>query len=256
MATLVTMYTLRRSADGQLEGPLNQKVYASYAPKRHAVAMARREADKRGFTPTSGKLIQIVTDGDDDLAFYIAELFPEAIHTLDIYHATEYLWEAGGCLFAEGSLELTAWVKVQKDLLSKGRAAKIVAEIDQRLTHWPRGTQAARTRLQQIRDYLHKRVALMKYHWLRKQDLEISSGAVEGAVNDVIARRFDCGGMRWIKERAEHLLPLRCIEVNEDWDAFIQFVHDRTQAQAQQQRTNLSLKCTQPAPLPSYGLVQ
>ena len=41
MATIVVMYTLRKSADGTLEGPLNKKVYASYAPKRHAVAIAR-----------------------------------------------------------------------------------------------------------------------------------------------------------------------------------------------------------------------
>ncbi len=33
MATVVVMYTLRRSADGLLEGPINKKVYASYAPK-------------------------------------------------------------------------------------------------------------------------------------------------------------------------------------------------------------------------------
>jgi len=85
--------------------------------------------------------------------------------------------------------------------------------------------------------------------------LEISSGAVEGAVNYVIAKRFDSGGMRWIKERAEHLLQLRCIEVNGDWDAFIEFVHDRTRTQAQQQRKNLSLKRTKPAPLPTYGLI-
>jgi len=99
MATIVTMYTLRRSADGQLEGPINKKVYASYAPKRHAVAIARREANKRGFGPGSGKLIQIVTDGDNDLQRYIEELFPEAIHTIDVYHVTEYLWEAGRCLY-------------------------------------------------------------------------------------------------------------------------------------------------------------
>jgi len=36
-------------------------------------------------------------------------------------------------------------------------------------------------------------------------------------VNYVIAKRFDSGGMRWIKERAEALLQLRCIEVNNDW---------------------------------------
>jgi len=96
----------------------------------------------------------------------------------------------------------------------------------------------------------------MNYEELRKQDLEISSGAVEGAVNYVIAKRFDSGGMRWIKERAEHLLQLRCIEVNGDWDAFTEFVHDRTREQAQQQRKNLSLKRTKPALLPTYGLVQ
>ena len=32
--------------------------------------------------------------------------------------------------------------------------------------------------------------------------------------------------MRWIKERAEALLQLRCIEINGDWDAFIARVHD------------------------------
>jgi len=57
MATIVVLYTLRKNAEGALEGPLNKKVYASYAPKRHAVAIARREAEKRGFGPGSGKRI-------------------------------------------------------------------------------------------------------------------------------------------------------------------------------------------------------
>ena len=53
MTTLVTLYTLRRGVgpDGQpaLLGPVNQWHYASYAAKRHAFAIARREPDKRGF---------------------------------------------------------------------------------------------------------------------------------------------------------------------------------------------------------------
>jgi hypothetical protein len=255
MATIVTMYTLRCSADGQLEGPINKKVYASYAPKRHAVAIARREANKRGFGPESGKLIQIVTDGDNDLQRYIEEFFPEAIHTIDVYHVTEYLWDAGQCLYKEGCDELIAWVNEQKEALYDGRAAEIVAEIDKRLAQLDPGERSVRDGLQKVRDYLDKRVDKMDYKTLREQDLEISSGAVEGAVNYVIAKRFDSGGMRWIKERAEHLLQLRCIEVNDDWDAFIEFVHDRTREQGQQTHKNLSLKCTKPAPLPTYGLI-
>ena len=254
MATIVTMYTLRQSADGQLEGPINKKVYASYAPKRHAVAIARREANKRGFGPGSGKLTQVVTDGDNDLQRYIEELFPGAIHTIDVYHVVEHLWEAGQCLYREGSPELAEWANAQKEALYDGRAVEIVAEIDKRLAQLDPGKQSTRKRLEKVRNYIDKRVEKMNYKELREQDLEISSGAVEGAVNYVIAKRFDSGGMRWIKERAEHLLQLRCIEVNGDWDAFIQFVHDRTQEQAQQQRRNLSLKRTKPAPLPTYGL--
>jgi hypothetical protein len=254
MATIAVMYTLRKSADGMLEGPVNKKAYASYAPKRHAVALARREANKRGFGPQSGKRIQIVSDGDNDLERYIKEFFPEAEHTIDVYHVIEYLWEAGACLYREGSPELKEWVDTQKTALYEGRVADILAELGQRLQQLDPQQATVCTRLTKIQEYLTKRQAKMDYPRLREQDLEISSGAVEGAVNYIIARRFDSGGMRWIKERAEALLQLRCIEVNDDWEAFITFTHDRTQAQAQQERRNLPLKCTQPAPLPTYGL--
>jgi hypothetical protein len=167
-----------------------------------------------------------VTDGDNDLERYIGEYFSEAEHTIDVYHVTEYLWEAGECLYKEGSTELSEWVEGQKEALYAGRAADIVAEIDKRLAQFDPGKPSARQRLEKVRTYIAKRVDKMNYQQLRERDLEISSGAVEGAVNYVIARRFDCGGMRWIKERAEHLLQLRCIEVNDDWDAFIEFVHD------------------------------
>lgn len=213
-----------------------------------------REANKRGFGPGSGKLTQVVTDGDNDLQRYIEELFPGAIHTIDVYHVVEHLWEAGQCLYREGSPELAEWANAQKEALYDGRAVGIVAEIDKRLAQLDPGKQSTRKRSEKVRNYIDKRLEKMNYKELRQQDLEISSGAVEGAVNYVIAKRFDSGGMRWIKERAEHLLQLRCIEVNGDWDAFIQFVHDRTQEQAQQQRRNLSLKRTKPAPLSTYGL--
>jgi hypothetical protein len=64
----------------------------------------------------------------------------------------------------------------------------------------------------------------MNYASLQARGLESGSGSVEGAVNNVIGKRFDQGGMRWIKGRAEALLQLGCIETNEDWDTFIERV--------------------------------
>jgi len=56
--------------------------------------------------------------------------------------------------------------------------------------------KSRRQRLRKARNYLAKRIDKMDYDALRDQDLEISSGAVEGAVNHVIAKRFDSRGMR------------------------------------------------------------
>ena len=184
----------------------------------------------------------------------MAELFPEAAHTSDVYHALEYLWEAGECLYREGSAELTKWVETQKAALYDGRVAEIIAELTLRLKQLDAQPSSLRARLTKIQDYLTKRQAKMDYKRLREQDWQISSGAVEGAGRYVIAQRFDCAGMRWIKERTEALLQLRCIEVNNDWQAFITFVHDTTQTQAQAQHQNRPLKCTEPIPLPTYGL--
>ena len=258
MATLMTMYTLKRSQaeDGSplLLGPLNRRVYASYAPKRHAFAIARREADKRGFTQDSGKLIQIVTDGDEDLARYREEFFPEAIHSLDVLHVVERLWEAAGCLFPEGSDALEEWVERQKEHLYSGKTGQLLKDHREELKRLPKGRK--RERLKAILKYLAKRTHMMNYDELAAHDLELSSGMVEGAVRHVIGQRFDEGGMRWIRERAEALLQLRCVEINGDWDRFVQFVRDRACAEQERRLRPTKLLLESPKPLPVLGVAQ
>lgn len=233
-ATLAVMYTLKRTIndDGELylKGPLNKKVYATFESKRHAFLFARKEADKRGFRKDSGKDVQIVTDGDDDFARYVEELFPEAEHTIDIIHVIEYLWKAGNCFYKEGSHELKYWVEKKKELLFSGKIVEVIAEIKNSLALIPKrgpGNKGKRERLSLVIRYLTKRVDKMNYHWLAQEDFELSSGAVEGAVRHVIGERFDCGGMRWQREGAHALLQLRCIELNGDWEHFIDFVQKR-----------------------------
>lgn len=256
MATIAVMYSLKRGTgpDGEqiLKGPLNRWTYASYAPKRHAFAIARREADKRGFHCGSGKRIQIITDGDEDLERYVEEFFPEAEHTLDVIHVVERLWKAGACLFREGSHALRGWVEKQKDRLYAGEAETIVRSMR---ASKPTATSASRREtLDNIANYMAKRLHMMNYDELDRQDLELGSGIVEGAVRYVIAQRFDEGGMRWIKERAEALLQLRCVEVNGDWDPFIDFVHNKISRQQRSSRRQTRLRQDAPEPLPTYGI--
>jgi len=253
MATLIVMYTLRRSGQ-YLLGPINRWIYVSFAPKEHAFQIARREANKRGFAPESGRLIQLVTDGDNDLDCYAKRYFPEAIHTIDVMHVIEKLWTAGECIHEEGSKALKKWVERQKKRLYGGAAAQIVAELKRQLNATPKtgpGNKGKRERLTDVIRYVEKRLDRMNYHELLAQDLEIGSGAVEGAVKNVIGKRCDHGGMRWIKERVEALIQLRCIEVNGQWDAFIAAVHDQLKADATATGRRPRLQSESPAPLPA-----
>ncbi|MGH9894886.1 MAG: hypothetical protein ACREA0_23475, partial [bacterium] len=239
-ATVVVMYTLKTTTDEKGKilrlGPINKEIYASYRDRRHAVAVARREADKRGFTVGSGKTVEILTDGDNVLHDLIKDSFPDATHTLDVYHALEYVWKAGCCFHKEGSDELKAWFDDAKRLVYGGKVTELIGTLKKKLLETPKtgpGNKGKRKRLESTISYLEKRVEKMNYGWLRRQDLELGTGAVEGAVRYVVGERFDCAGMRWIKERAQALLQLRCIELNGHWDEFMDFAYARILADAE-----------------------
>jgi hypothetical protein len=254
MATVVVMYTLHRTRAGYLHGPLNKRVYGSFACKRHAAEVARREATKRGFGPGTRKQVQVLTDGDEALELYTAELFPDAIHTVDIIHVTEKVWSAAHCLFPKKRGEREAWVEEQKTALYENRTADVVAELRRRHDAVSRsgpGTATKRETLDEIATYIEKRIDRTNYGALMDRDLEVGTGAVEGAIRALICRRMDYGSMRWIKERAEAVLQLRCIDTNGDWEAFVRFVHDKTRADAVERGKRIRLQQRAPQALPT-----
>jgi hypothetical protein len=253
LGTMVVMYTLRRKGD-LLLGPINKRYYASFAPKRHAFEYARKEAVRRGFALDTERRVQIVTDGDLDLARYAAEIFPRALHTVDIAHVIERLWEAGASLHRESSPEHYAWFEAQKTKLYAGKARSIVAEAVQHLARIPLtgpGNKYRRQKLKKLVDYVGTRLKSMNYGDLRRLDLELGSGQVEGAIKALMFRRMDHGGMRWIKERAEALLQLRCIDANGQWQAFVDRVHDQVRTRASSSGERIRLQTRTPAALPT-----
>jgi hypothetical protein len=259
-ATVVVLYTLKIAHDAAgdliLKGPINRKVYASYAEKRHAFAIARREADKRGFSKGSGRTVQLVTDGDHAMETLAREFLPDARHTLDIMHALEYLWKAGECLHKEGSPELLQWIEPMKALMYAGKVAQVISRLERVLEKIPKkgpGNKGKRKRIGSVIQYYAKRTHMMDYRSLADADMEIGSGSVEGAVKHVVAKRFDNGSMRWIKERAEALLQLRCIEINGDWDAFVAFVHKEVRRVGQERHGEVqTLLTSKPQQLPTF----
>ncbi len=228
LVTTVVMYTLQREGD-LLLGPLNRRIYASFGPKRHAFEFAVEEAKRRGFGAGTDKTIQLLTDGDPDLHRYVdeyfsAEKFPNRVVTVDVMHVLEKLWEAGRAQHAEGSEELAAWVDAQEDRLYGDDAAVVVSELRTMLAEVPKtgpGNKGRRKRLSEAIRYLENRLDKLAYGTYRERDLEVGTGQVEGAIKYVVAKRCDHGGMRWVRERAQAVIQLRCIDVNGHWNAFV-----------------------------------
>ena len=228
--TLVAMYTLKRGEDGLLHGPINKKIWGSYARRDEIMKWARAQAIIRGFDPETSQNIHIVMDGEKTLYTRLSEYFQKATFALDIRHLEEKIWDVGRAFNNEGSEELSQWVEGYRTLLYEGKAAQLIDEFKALL-----GTLSARAkrdekkrdRLRDIVQYMDTRLQMMNYKRYIENDLAIASGVIEGAVRYVIGERMDCSGMRWIPQKAEALLHLRCIDINGEWDRFFDWAYHR-----------------------------
>jgi Uncharacterised protein family (UPF0236) len=251
-AMVVVMYTLKRGADGQLHGPLNKKLYATFAGRKAAALWARAEATKRGFGSDTTKTVQIVMDGAKSLKHNLKPLFPKAIFTLDVCHVVEKLWTLGRHYHKEGSVALAAWVEELKELVYGGKIKTLLRRLRFLRSQVPLrgpGTKGRRSALTKLIGYVQPRQRMMRYaHWM-DQDLVIATGQVEGAVRHLVGERLDCSGMRWVRGKAEAVLHLRCIELNGDWETFEDWFHRHTQTRLAKGERHKVLT-NQPLPLP------
>ena len=258
LVMMVVMYTLKKEGD-LLLGPLNRRVYASFGKKRHAFEFARQQAKRRGFPPHTQSTVQLLTDGDPDLHLYVDEYFgasefPNRVVTVDVVHVLEKLWDAGRARHREGSDALAAWVGVQEDRLYADNADAILDELRCWLDETPKtgpGNKGRRKRLVDAIRYIERRLDKLAYGTYRARDLEVGTGQVEGAIKYVIAKRCDHGGMRWIRQRAQAVIQLRCIDVNGNWAAFTTWALSRLRSTAQALGRPARIQTNTPAKLPS-----
>lgn len=220
MAKVFVIYTMRRNKDGTLEGPLNKRVIGTFGSRREAFAMAKREATKRGY---GQKPTYFLADGSRAIWNLQREFFPKATPCIDWFHVCEYLWTAAGTVYREGSAELAEWVHARKGELLAGRvdtALDAMRALASRIGKSGPGTKGRRERLGKAIGYLEGHKDRLRYRELAKANMDIATGAVEGAVNHVVGRRLDGSMMRWTRARSEHVLALRCVAVNELWDHY------------------------------------
>jgi hypothetical protein len=144
------------------------------------------------------------------------------VEILDLLHATSYLWEAVHLFHPAGSDRALKLMKLLVlGLLSGVGAALIPWLIDQAESIGLTGSQ--REQLDRISQYFHHNHARLRYDQYLAAGYPIASGVIEGACRHVIKDRLERTGMHWTVPGAQALLRLRCVALNGDWEAFMNY---------------------------------
>ena len=131
----------------------------------------------------------------------------------DWYHAKEHLTQAAKLLRPEGTSAYIRWLNSRERGLYQGHAARIAEELDAAAEILP--SRAAE--LQQEATYFRNNQHRMNYLEMREEEWPIGSGMVESGAKQFKARF--CGpGMRWSRQGAENLLPIRAAVLSRCFD--------------------------------------
>ncbi len=221
VAFVGVIYTLGASVEGRREGPMGKRIYATFESHAALFKWLHHEATKRGY---GTKRTLFLADGAEAIWEQQAIWFPKAEPCIDWVHIVEKLWAAGRCLHPEGSEPLATWVQQRVgDLRRPSGADKVVSTLSEAYASIPKtgpGNKAKRARLLAVITHMNKHRHRMRYHQLRRDDLDIATGAVEGAVRNLVRMRLDGPGMRWSRDRSERIVHLRCVLLNGQWDEF------------------------------------
>lgn len=172
--------------------------------------MTWTEARRRGWEQAQDT--QVLGDGAVWIWNQAALHFGESHQTVDWYHAKQHLNEAARLLKGEDTLACRRWLSSRETLLYQGQAARIAKEL-----HQAAGALNAPA-LAREAAYFQTNQRRMNYLELREAAWPIGSGMVESGAKQIKARF--CGpGMRWSRQGAERLLPIRTAVMSKSFDA-------------------------------------
>jgi hypothetical protein len=132
------------------------------------------------------------------------EHFYDSHQLVDWYHASEHLANAAKILHGEGTPKAHRWHRAWESKLYQGHADQIAKKLTQLAKQQPKKSEELLKETKYFRNN-HKR---MQYLEMREECYPIGSGMVESAAKQYKAR-FAGPGMRWSREGAQRLLPVR-----------------------------------------------
>lgn len=162
------------------------------------------EAQRRGWPRACAT--QMLGDGSPWIWGLSQEHFHTRVALVDWWHAEGHLGEAKLLLYPQEDPQSSRWYNAHRTALYQGHAERIADSLQ---ASADREADAARAEaLRKAGAYFRNNRDRMHYQDMRDEGWPIGSGAVESGAKQFKAR-FTGPGMRWSRQGAENLLPVR-----------------------------------------------
>ncbi len=145
-----------------------------------------RAAERFGFA--AAKRQAVVADGAKWIWNAVAELFPNAICIVDVWHARERLWEVGRAVHGAGTARCRAWSEKVCAALREGRVDDVLAELRRHA-----GDRTA----DQCVGYFENNRGRMRCPAYREMGLLVGSGMVESSCRTLVGEYPCCKCRFW-----------------------------------------------------------
>ena len=163
---------------------------------------------------------QVLGDGAPWIWNLADEYFAGSQQTVDWYHAKQHLFAACYALHAEGSPQAQRWMNQYSERLYQGHAQQIAQTLRTAAEQQPGADAQA--------GYFETNHRRMNYMELREQGWVIGSGMIESGAKQFKAR-FAGPGMRWSRDGAERLLPIRAAILGHQFDRLWNAIYNSPQ---------------------------
>jgi hypothetical protein len=177
-----------------------------------------KEAKRRGWEKAHATMV--VGDGASWIWNLARSHFYDSEQIVDWYHATGHLAKAAQALHGDQSEKAQRWLKNQESSLYQGQALSIARLLRDETERHPQQAETLRGES----GYFLNNHRRMQYMQMREQGWPIGSGMVESGCKQ-FKHRFCGPGMRWSREGAERLIPVRAATMSSQFDAVWRRAH-------------------------------
>lgn len=200
----------------RLPPPAARMVFASLDSSERLGPRFRAAAVRLGIRQTRD--ITVLADGAKWIWKQVDAHLPGAAGVLDVYHASQHLFQCGDRLFGEGSPAGRAWAEKRRAQLLCGGAQAVLEELvrQRRSMRSPRKRRA----LNQPAAFLEPHRGHTDYRGRLAAGRSIGSGMIQGACKTVVGRRIKQTGARWTTRNAEAIAALCALHYGDLWNAF------------------------------------